>query len=241
MKKLIPALTLLIAMNSGAQSTIQITEKNSTVVLAPNSSVDKVTIAQDDAKAFFDVKNTSTSPQTYKIRRYDIQLNANSSAYFCFGGNCLPADNVNSDPYTLNAGQSTSQIGPDQLLEAHLQEMTTSLNQNTIRYTVYNTAIAADSVQFTIHYNRPTAIRENTGDITVKVFPNPSNSGVFNISTAASGESVEVLNILGSVIYKQKKTTADAQIDLSTLPSGSYFLRVSGNYGTRTEKLVISK
>jgi hypothetical protein len=241
MKRFIPALSLVIALNISAQNTIQITEKNSTVVIAANSSIDKVSIAQDDAKTFFDVKNTGSAPQTYKVRRYDMKLDANSSAYFCFGGNCLPADNPNSDPYTLNGGQSTSQIGADQLLEAHLQEMTTSLNHNTIRYTVYNTAVASDSIQFTIQYNRPTAIRENSADNAVKVFPNPSSSGVFNISTSSSGESLEVLNILGSVIYKQKKGAQETQLDLSSLPSGTYFVRLTNSSATRTEKLVISK
>ena len=65
----------------------------------------------------------------------------------------------------------------------------------------------------------------------VSVFPNPSNSGVFNLeihgANAKQGLSVEVTNLLGQRVYTgSAKDNFRSEVDLSSLASGIYSLKV---------------
>ncbi|MAZ72098.1 MAG: hypothetical protein CMC70_03030 [Flavobacteriaceae bacterium] len=57
------------------------------------------------------------------------------------------------------------------------------------------------------------------------VYPNPT-SGMLNVTAAAQVTSVEVLNILGQTLLNQQIGATQAQIDLSALAAGNYFVRV---------------
>jgi hypothetical protein len=78
----------------------------------------------------------------------------------------------------------------------------------------------------------------------IKLYPNPTNDGVVTIDAATTNYTkIEVLNILGAVVASQNNNLAEEKIklDLATLPTGTYFVRVTAGDKSYTEKLIISK
>ncbi len=70
------------------------------------------------------------------------------------------------------------------------------------------------------------------------IFPNPSN-GIFNIQTSYknSETSIEIVNILGEIVYSEKFYT-NTYIDLSHKPKGLYMVRLQTENKLHTTKIV---
>jgi len=78
----------------------------------------------------------------------------------------------------------------------------------------------------------------------IKLYPNPTNDGIVNVDAATTNYTkIEVLNILGAVVASQNNTLTEEKIrlDLATLPTGTYFVKVTAGDKSYTEKLIISK
>ena len=70
------------------------------------------------------------------------------------------------------------------------------------------------------------------------VFPNPTSNGIVNISTSSSDAiAVAVFDILGKQILNE--TVSNNTLNVSTLNSGVYILKMVQNGNTSTKKLVI--
>lgn len=78
------------------------------------------------------------------------------------------------------------------------------------------------------------AISENVVS-EVSIYPNPATS-VLNVN-AAGYSQVEVINMLGQVVYSNSISN-NAQINVSNLNDGVYFVRLSGANGTTTQKFI---
>ncbi len=78
------------------------------------------------------------------------------------------------------------------------------------------------------------AISENVVS-EVSIYPNPATS-VLNVD-AAGYNQVEVINMLGQVVYSNSISN-NAQINVSDLNNGVYFVRLSGANGTTTQKFI---
>jgi len=70
------------------------------------------------------------------------------------------------------------------------------------------------------------------------VYPNPTSTGFVNItSTNADAISVAVFDVLGKQVIN--KTISNNRLDVSSLNSGLYIVKISQNNATVTKKLVI--
>ncbi len=67
------------------------------------------------------------------------------------------------------------------------------------------------------------------------VYPNPSN-GVIAIKNLTNNSTVELVNILGEVIYKGKVSGDATTLDFSSLPTANYYLKVTNAEGQSTVK-----
>lgn len=75
----------------------------------------------------------------------------------------------------------------------------------------------------------PTSTEEETSNSDdINIYPNPT-SGILNVQSGTSFQNIEICNTLGLVILSQKtNTTLQSAIDISTLPSGNYLVKVDG-------------
>jgi|GEM_PF-1031021 len=71
------------------------------------------------------------------------------------------------------------------------------------------------------------------------IYPNPT-TGLVNIE-GAEGAQVLVYNMIGEVVYSVANTTATTSMDLSSLQSGNYIVKVINNKEVATLKIVLTK
>lgn len=104
-----------------------------------------------------------------------------------------------------------------------------------------------DTVIFSGLASGGAGIAEYTQDLNsnFKIYPNPSNDGVVYLDTKKINYSkIEVVNILGNVVaIENKEATVHEKIrlDLNTLPSGTYFVRITSGSKIYTERFFITK
>jgi hypothetical protein len=86
-----------------------------------------------------------------------------------------------------------------------------------------------------------TGVDENNVNHYIRVFPNPS-SGIFTVQIT-NGEqisSLEVFNAFGERIFQLERIkSTEALVDLSTCPSGMYFLQSTISYKKYTQKIML--
>lgn len=100
-----------------------------------------------------------------------------------------------------------------------------------------------DNWQITRSPNTLNELRDEDGKIVVS--PNPSD-GIFQLHTyelpTQSVLDIKVVNITGNVVFQTQSITGSQTsipIDLSSYPSGFYFLQVSGSNYFSTQKLIL--
>lgn len=87
-----------------------------------------------------------------------------------------------------------------------------------------------------LQISRPLPVSEYA-ESEIKLYPNPATN-VLNISCPIPA-CLQIVNMLGQVVHTQE-TNGDAQIDVSDLEKGVYFVRVVGAHGTSIQKFIKS-
>ncbi len=226
-----------------AQS-IEITDHNSNVV----NFGDTVKYFSSDLNKFphtleFTAKNTNTvDSNSYKVRQMAISEVPSTLHYFCFGSCFSPGINLSPTGVWIVAGESiaTGAFTTDYAAQGH--EGTTI-----IAYSVFDENNPADSTYFIVKYYVAVdaSISSTTSSVTISdAYPNPAKDFFFvdyEINNAQMA-NIEVVNILGSVVFNQEISTNDsrAKINISELKSGVYFYNVivDGNR-LASKKLII--
>lgn len=107
-------------------------------------------------------------------------------------------------------------------------------------YGTYTTAGQKDLL--TIKYALTVGIRESQNDLSLLVYPNPSNSGFTVCSSLFTEESSAKLTLTdatGREITSARPTTSNYKLQTSNLNSGVYFLRIqSGSHFSETKIVV---
>ena len=92
-------------------------------------------------------------------------------------------------------------------------------------------------------HHRPTQSRAE--DKPLVIFPNPSTGLVHVTINGQEGKKLElqVLNVIGSVVYRETLTELNAHfthtLDLSRFVNGLYYVKLEGDGVTQISKLVI--
>jgi hypothetical protein len=91
------------------------------------------------------------------------------------------------------------------------------------------------SIRSNIATNNPNAVAlNNIETANLSIYPNPAHKEI-NITCGEKINSIEVVDLLGKVVYQGKETT----IDVSAFAKGNYFVRVQTDKGTITKKVVV--
>ncbi len=73
------------------------------------------------------------------------------------------------------------------------------------------------------------------------VYPNPS-SGLVYITGAVVNDRIELTDLRGVVVFRSNVTSAESEkLDISSLATGTYLIKISGEKGTSIRQLVIGK
>ena len=77
----------------------------------------------------------------------------------------------------------------------------------------------------------------DVNDYQLSYYPNPVKD-IFYLSYDVEIVSISVMNTLGQLVLSQNIGSNNAQIDMSTLPSGNYFVKVESSEVMRTVKVI---
>jgi hypothetical protein len=122
----------------------------------------------------------------------------------------------------------------------------------TVRFYAWNAeagtgTFSLDSVIFTGSATFGAGIADVTHNLNASftIYPNPSNDGIIYLDTKKINyNKIEVVNILGSIVAienKESATNEKIKLNLNTLPSGTYFIRVTSVNKIYTERFFITK
>ena len=70
-----------------------------------------------------------------------------------------------------------------------------------------------------------------------KYYPNPT-SGIITLSYSDEITAVSVINMLGQIVLESKTNGNQVQVDLSSLPSSAYFVKVESNTTSTVVKVI---
>ncbi|MCC6372980.1 MAG: T9SS type A sorting domain-containing protein [Bacteroidia bacterium] len=260
MKKFLLLLAASFTLNGLSQTSISVKDMSTGLNVAANSTITLVPIPFDVVSRNFDVKNIGSATNTYKLIRYDIMLHKltpyvtstdSAHAYYCFGGQCFGASTRISGPQTLTVSQSSSQLsGGYQILTADLAETSDEnvAGKSIVKYTVFNTANANDTLQFTLLY-LPNNVGVNSYNKlvnSIEVFPNPTKGdAVLNFVSDKSFESkVSLINSLGQVVSQNNISVTEGKnkiaLNTQNLNSGIYFVSLKAGEKSIAKKLIIN-
>jgi Secretion system C-terminal sorting domain/Fibronectin type III domain len=74
----------------------------------------------------------------------------------------------------------------------------------------------------------------------IMVYPNPASNTIF-VQLPENISSVQIVNVFGSVLYADNINSSSKEIDIRSLPAGSYFIKASGPYLNQTIPFIIVK
>ena len=90
------------------------------------------------------------------------------------------------------------------------------------------------------HVDLNVAVGINTfSNSNFSMYPNPT-TGLINLE-GVKGANVTVYDILGTVVYNEVSTSTNTTIDLSSLNTGNYLVKVINNNEVSTQKIVLTK
>lgn len=90
-----------------------------------------------------------------------------------------------------------------------------------------------------------TSLTVTTDDVGIKndnlsfeIYPNPANDLVY-IKGALDNSKIEVLNLLGQVVYSTTTSNQLTTLSMSNFSSGTYFIRITQDGNSLTQKLIV--
>jgi trimeric autotransporter adhesin len=112
----------------------------------------------------------------------------------------------------------------------------------TIAYTFTNAATCSDSAQFNFNVNCILGLDKSIiNNSSFTILPNPNN-GVFTINSAIEIDgTIELINELGQVVYKNRMNGLSQQLNVQNLSAGIYHVKVSNGSSLQTQRISIFK
>lgn len=95
-----------------------------------------------------------------------------------------------------------------------------------------------EDVTLTANFVEEVGIDEVEGSRSISLYPNPATTSV-TLSGLKPGAGVTIVDIHGREVAKFEIRNSKLEIDVSTLPRGTYFVRTTGAEGTAVGKLLV--
>ena len=239
--------TLALFAQEPAQSSFRVYALNDTSVIYQNGDTIVITLSSLDKaqeNALINVKNSSTNDITANMRQRVFNRIEGAAYSFCFG-NCYEDNGQEvlegETSVTIKAGQFSEDLC--------MMDYNPNGNAGTtfVRYTVYNVDNTDDSTCVVIKYDdsKVGIAASETEGMRLSVSPNPaSTTARIHISGCNLQQpELRICNLLGSVVYSQKISTADQMIhiNVNNWNNGVYFYSIwDGNKNISTQKMIVA-
>lgn len=179
------------------------------------------------------VSNDSDHSLDVKVRRDHLQMIEGALSQFCWGFNCYPPNVIESPGFlTLGPGQSTA----EEQFSGHYLPMG-NFGDSFIEYEFFNMNNQDENVKVIVHFTITTVgIQEHA--LNVKIYPNPASANI-TILLPHSIEEVMVYNCAGAKLMEERVNSNSCLLDISSLSSGLYYLRIISQNEVIVKQIVI--
>jgi hypothetical protein len=114
-------------------------------------------------------------------------------------------------------------------------DLTTIITQGATYYAVNETTECSSSpLAVTVTVTLDT---RGFDDANFSLYPNPTSDVIF-LSYSEEITKVTVVNMLGQIMMESKTSTNQVQVDLSSLPAATYFIKVESNSNSKSVKVI---
>ncbi len=157
-----------------------------------------------------------------------------------------PATPTADSPQPMSVGQTVSEIVvtdvtgtlnwySDEDLTSVVDE-STELTEGTHTFWVTQTidGCESDAIQIVVEVTLSTNVFDNAS---FRTYPNPVKD-FFNVSYSKEITNISVVNMLGQTVLEKAVNATDTQIDMTSLPTGSYFVKVTVEGNSKTVKVI---
>lgn len=179
-----------------------------------------------------------------------------------FAQNIVVQDIINTDQFDLaslqllNASHNVTARLQDNIIEFIFQDINLQIGGHgniLLKIKSKNNLVVGDTVSkqanIFFDYNYPVetniasttfqslGIASNNFDNTISVYPNPVTD-VINIKSSSNITSIHIYDVQGRLLQNISNNDTAAVLDISAHMSGIYFVRVTSEKGTKTEKII---
>jgi hypothetical protein len=198
------------------------------VAIAPSGTT-TYTVTGTDANA---CSNTAT--QTITVNANPVASLIASVSVLCAGTPATLTGLPVGGTYSVVSGATSALVG--NVFNA------ATVGPYTIAYTSTNASGCSDSAQFNFNVNCVLGL-DNTiiNNSSLTIFPNPNN-GIFTINSTIEVEgTIELINELGQVVYKNRMNGLSQNLDVQNMAAGIYHLRIINGNISQMKRLSIVK
>lgn len=240
--------TMLVFAQESETSSFRISNFTDTTITYKNGDtivVDVLSLDKSLENALIKIKNVSSQDVNTTMRQRVLNRIEGASYSFCFG-NCVEDNGKEvlegEGSVLIKAGQYTEDLC---VIDYNPNGQA---GTSYVRYTVYNADSTNDSSCIVVKYNdKQTNINESerTTALRLSVYPNPvTTSARIHVNGCNFNQpELRICNLLGSVIYQQKITSAEQyiSIDVSNWNNGVYFYSICSESKTIcTQKMIVA-
>jgi len=142
----------------------------------------------------------------------------------------FPDNNFQTIALSNNQLKDTMNTGTD------LENQTVSLDA----VQLHRMPSTGDVFRFSFITNQepPNSIK-NSNALQATIAPNPSNNGIFTITTKPGEKQFEMYNVIGQRVMGGTSNAINFQVDLSKMSKGSYLLKLKQDGAEANKKLII--
>lgn len=193
-----------------------------------------------------DVINLTGGTTKINMKRYTLNAQTGVEDYFCWYVCLGSVNSVNNPELNHSAGSCFNSNNGDTItLFSNYYKPFGALGSSTYRYVWFNASNPNDSAWADVTFNvTPVSVTELNKDIKLSLFPNPANE-VINLNVENvdfnQGVSVQIVNVLGEVVYTRQIQSSTIRIDAIELANGAYFCTLIADRKTiLTKRIIIS-
>ncbi|PHS10473.1 MAG: hypothetical protein COA88_01655 [Kordia sp.] len=192
----------------------------------------RIAIATNGVEKVYVSLNGGTTWTSYKknLPNFDAfalvwQNNANKGLYL----------GMNYGVYYIDTSLSNWETFNNQLPNVIINELEINTADSKLYAATYGRGVWRTPV-----YNSSLSVEEELFNSTLKIYPNPTSS-VINISGSDGFGEIRLFSINGKLIYYNKEANlSSTQIDVSSLSTGVYFVKINSSKGVTTKKVMIN-
>jgi hypothetical protein len=156
--------------------------------------------------------------------------------------NWQTATEINNDYFTIEKSKNGIGFTAVAIVDGAGNSQST-LNYQTTDPSPYNGVsyyrLKQTDLDGTVSYSKIIAVNSNA-DENISIHPNPG-TGIFKIQGLGTGSEITVHNPLGQIILIKRTFSDSSEIDLSSQPSGVYYVKINNGYTSIISKIILNK